>query len=115
MYLILTLLLSGCMTTKKKIEMAKIEIGASDCLRGLEAKLVENHCSRLEVNRTRHEVSIRCLKVDRQRKNLWDSWWFRISPSTLKVHPAQVKVVEQHTICHDGHVRIEAYPPEEQL
>ena len=113
MYLVLTLLLSGCMTTKKNIEKARTDIGASDCLRGLEAKLRENHCSRLEVSRARHEVSIRCMKVDRERKNLWDTWWFRISPSTLKIHPSQIETVEQHTICHDGQVRIEAYPPEE--
>ena len=100
------------MTAKKELERAKIEIGASDCLKGLELRLLENHCTKLQVTRGKHEVTVRCMKVDTQRKNFWDTWWFRITSSTLRVHPAQMDQVERHTICHDGQVRIEAYPPE---
>ena len=106
------LALNGCMTTKKQIEEARNEIDGVDCLLKIEQKLKENHCARLEVNRKQHEVLIRCLKVDRDRKNIWDTWWFRISSSILKIHPDQIEQIENHTICIDPQFRIEAYPPE---
>ena len=106
------LLLSGCAMTNKKLEKARFEIGASNCLKALENKLKNSHCTRLVVSRTKQDMTVRCLKVDRYRRDFWDTWWFRISPSSLKIHPTQVEEVEQHTICHDGNVRIEAYPPE---
>ena len=106
------LTLGGCMTTKKQIEEARNEIDGVDCLIKLEAKFRESHCTRLEVKRGRHEIMIRCKKTDRDRKNFWDTWWFRMSSSMLQIHPDQIEQVENHTICIDPQVRIEAYPPE---
>ena len=113
-YFLFLLSMGGCMSNKKLIEQARSDIDGVNCLIKLEEKLKENHCSRLEVNRRRHEVMIRCLKVDRERKNFWDTWWFRISSSMLQIHPDQIQQVKEHTICIDPQFRIEAYPPEKK-
>ena len=110
--LLFLIMIGGCVSNKKILEEARESIDGSDCLLKLEEKLIANGCKNLEVNRRKHEVLIRCKKVDNQRNNVWDTWWFRLSPSILKIHPDQLKTVEEHTICIDPRFRIEAYPPE---
>ena len=110
--LLFLLIFSGCMTNKKMIAQARRAIDGADCLVKFEKKLKENHCFNIEVDRRQHEVVIRCKKPNNQRENFWDTWWFRLSPSMLQIHPDQVDQVEEHTICLDPQFRIEAYPPE---
>jgi len=106
------LTLGGCMTTKMQIEEARKEIGGADCLAKLEEKLKKAHCTHLEIGGGKYEITIRCKKIDKERKNIWDTWWFRLSSSIFEIHPDQVEQVEKHTICIDPQFRIEAYPPE---
>ncbi len=110
--LLFLLTLGSCMTTNKQIEKARGVMGGVDCLVRLEKKLRKSHCSQLEVKRGMHQMVLRCKKVDRDRKNIWDTWWFRLSSSILEIHPDLIEEIEKHTICIDAQVRIEAYPPE---
>jgi len=104
------LMFSGCMTNKKMLAQAKASIDGSNCLAKLEEKLRDNHCGRLEVVRKEHEILVRCKKPDNQRKNFWDTWWFRISSSMLDIDAEELLLIEEHTICIDARFRIEAYP-----
>ena len=101
---------SGCMTNKKMIEKARNEIGGVDCLIKLEKKFLENHCTSLDIHRERYYFLVRCKKTNKERKNFWDSWWFRISSIGLEIHPDYLANIEEHTICTDARFRIEAYP-----
>jgi len=92
------------------IKKAKREFGTTDCIAKLERKLHENKCHDIDVVQRQQEVLIRCKKSDDQRKNFWDSWWFRITSIGLKIHPEQLLQIKEHTICTDVRFRIEAYP-----
>jgi len=111
MLLFLGLLFSGCVTNKKMLERAKVEV-IGICLEEIEIKLMENNCNNIEFFRGKEQFVFRCQKPDKMRKNLWDSWWFRIT-SSIKQWPDEVVAeVKHHTICIDGRHRLEAYPPE---
>ena len=101
---------SGCMTNKKLLAQAKASIDGTNCLAKLEEKLKDNQCRRLEVVEREYEILVRCKKPNNQRKNFWDTWWFRISSSMLDIDAEQLPLVEEHTICIDARFRIEAYP-----
>ncbi len=77
MFSILFLLtFGGCMTNKKMLEQAESHLGGTDCLANIERVLKENHCGDIEVYVGKDNIVFRCQKVDRERRNLWDSWWF---------------------------------------
>ncbi len=111
--LMFVLLLSGCMTNKKMIENAREYMSGINCLKRLERKLEDNQCTKLEIFRERDQVVFRCHKIEKYKKNLWDTWWFRLTSSGRKFKPEDLVAVEAHTICIDPQFRIEAYPPEE--
>jgi len=114
MFSILFLLtLNSCMTNKKMLEQAEMSLGGIDCLSKVENKLKENHCRNIEVYRGIDSIVFRCKKVKRERKNLWDSWWFRLSPSIKEYSSLELPAIQEHTICIDARFRIEAYPPTE--
>ena len=108
----LILLLAGCVSNQKKIEIAKAEIDGANCLIKLEKKLLENHCKRINIRRGMNFAYIQCDKIDRERENFWDTWWFKITRSDIEIHSDDIEQVEKHTICIDPQFRIEAYPPE---
>ena len=93
------------------LERAKVEV-VGICLEEIEIKLMENNCRDIEVFRGKEQFVFRCQKPDRMRKNLWDSWWFRLTSSIKKWPDEIIDEVEHHTICIDGRHRLEAYPPE---
>ena len=112
--LIFVLLLSGCMTTNKRmIENAREYMSNVNCLSRLERKLEDSQCTKLEIFRGRDQVVFRCHKTEKLKKNLWDTWWFRLTSTGQKFEAEKLPVVEAHTICSDPQFRIEAYPPEE--
>ena len=111
--LCVSLLATSCMTNKKMLERAKVEV-VGICLEEIEIKLMENHCHDIEFFRGRNQFVFRCAKPDNMRKNLWDTWWFRLTPSTMKHPPEKIDEIKEHTICIDGRHRLEAYPPDEQ-
>ena len=112
-YFLFLLSMFSCMSNKKQLEIAKKQI-YSNCLEGVEIKLMENGCNNIEYFRGRDQFVFRCQRPDRMRKNFWDTWWFRLT-SSIKEWPEEViNEVRHHTICIDGQYRIEAYPPEKK-
>ena len=110
MIFLLITLLSGCMTHKKQLEWAKTQV-IGQCLDSVQEKLIDNGCPNVEYFRGKNVYVFRCKKPDVQRKNFWDTWWFRLTSSGLKWPEDIIKEVEDHTICIDGRFRLEAYPP----
>lgn len=106
------ILMAGCVSNQKKIEMARAEIDGSNCLIKLEKKLLEHQCRYIDVKRGMDFAYVRCKKVDRERENFWDTWWFKITGSDIEIHSDDIEEVENHTICIDPQFRVEAYPPE---
>ena len=111
--LLFALLFAGCITTKKQIEHARGQI-IGQCLEKIQAKLLENNCNNIEYYRGHDQFVFRCEKVDKMRKNMWDTWWFRLTSSIKEWPPEKLAIIEQHTICTDGLHRLEAYPPEKE-
>tara|TARA_R100000808_G_scaffold24954_1_gene59855 strand:- start:422 stop:799 length:378 start_codon:yes stop_codon:yes gene_type:complete len=58
------------------------------------------------------EWLIRCHKPKSDRGDFWDNYVFRITPSMAGLDHQYANLIEEHTICIDERVRIEAYPPE---
>ena len=112
-FLFIAIISSCTPSNKKMLERAEAYIGGTDCLANVERILKENHCPNIEVYVGEDNVVFRCQKVNRERKNLWDSWWFRVSSSIKEYSELELPAIEEHTICIDAQVRIEAYPPRE--
>ena len=108
------LLMSGCMSNKRMLNGAKNYMNGVNCYKKIERKLDDNHCTNLEIYRDDVQVVFRCMKVDRERKNIWDTWWFRITSPLLRIPPELILKIEEHTICIDAQIRLEAYPPEDE-
>ena len=108
------ILMTGCMTNKRMLANAKRDIANHNCLKQVEGKLLVNQCNRIEIYREEIQVVFRCIKPDIKRQNLWDTWWFRMTSSTLQFPPELIVQVEQHTICIDSQIRLEAYPAKEE-
>jgi len=80
-----------------------------NCLQSLRDN-VEPLCNRLDVRqRSNYDIIIRCHKPDENRRNMWDSYYFRLSDPNMSYSDKQKEIVDQHTICLDGGARIEAY------
>ena len=104
------LLLSGCVTNKRTLKHVRGQLGNTECLTKLEKKLYENECFHLEAYRGRDQVVLRCQKPDIKRKNIWDTWWFRITSSKRKILVENLHIIKKHTICIDKDFRLETYP-----
>jgi len=108
------LLFSGCVSNKKMLKDAREYMSNVSCLSRLERKLEDNQCTKLEIFRGRDQVVFRCHKIEKYKKNLWDTWWFRLTSTGKKFDSEKLPTIEAHTICIDPQYRIEAYPPEEE-
>lgn len=102
------------MSNKRMLIHAKNHLSNYNCFKQIEGKLKDNHCVRLEVYKDGAQVVFRCNKPDRMRRNLWDTWWFRITSPILRLPPELILEIEKHTICIDSQIRLEAYPPTEE-
>ena len=60
------------------------------------------------------DITFRCEKEEKNRNSFWDSYIFRASSSSLINHynNQDRMIINNHTICNDGYMRIEAYPPD---
>ena len=111
MWLFFILSTIGCMK-KDMIQMARGAFTNQNCAKTLETYMRSAGCSDVQMVQRPMELIIRCQKKDEARGKMWDNYWFRITPSILKIHEEQIEEVERHTICKDQSHRIEAYPPE---
>ena len=111
MYLLLFLSFSACMK-KDLLKSARSAFTNENCVKTLETYMRSAKCSELYVKQTDTEIILRCKKKDEERGIMWDNYWFRISPSALRIIPEQMPEIEKHTICIDNSHRVEAYPPE---
>lgn len=109
--LLYLLLLMGC-AKKSMVQMARSAFTNQNCVKTLETYMRSAGCSNIQVQQRQHELVLRCQKPDNERKNIWESHWFRISPSFLNIAQEQKAEIESHTICKDEMHRLEAYPPE---
>ena len=111
MWLFFILSTMGCMK-KDMVKAARSAFSDNNCAKTLETYMRSAGCSDATIVNRDVEVIIRCKKPDSKRKNIWDTYWFRFTPSNLKIHDSQIDEIEKHTICIDPAHRLEAYPPE---
>ena len=109
--LLYLLLLIGC-AKKSMVQMARSAFTNENCVKTLEVYMRSADCSGVEVVQRQNEIVLRCQKPNSERKSIWESYWFRISPSFLNIADEQKAEIESHTICKDEMHRLEAYPPE---
>ena len=111
---VLMLLLVGCMK-QSKLDDARLAMTnrTNDCLNELRVNMQKSGCDRLQAQRTREWFAIRCLKKDSDRKNIWDTWIFRISSSDAHIAQEHEEIINKRTICIDKDTRIEAFHPSE--
>ena len=109
--LLYLLLLMGC-AKKNMVQMARSAFTNENCVKTLETYMRSAGCSGVKIIQRQNELVLRCQKPDSERKNIWESHWFRISPSFLNIAEEQKAEIESHTICKDEMHRVEAYPPE---
>ena len=110
----LLFLLSSTMGCIKQdmVKSARSAFNNNNCAKTLETYMRSTGCSDATIISRGVEVIIRCKKPDSERKNMWDSYWFRFTPSDISIHDSQIDEIESHTICIDIAHRLEAYPPE---
>ena len=84
------------------------------CLETLRKNLNEADCPQLRYTSLGvNDVMFRCHKPDAERGDFWDNYVFRISPATTQYKDAgSLELIQDHTICLDSKIRIEAYPPD---
>ena len=97
---------------KDMVLAAKTAFTNENCVRTLKAYMQSSGCPEIKVYERNFEIILRCEKPDEKRGQVWDQYWFRITPAALEIDFKQNPEVEQHTICIDSQHRIEAYPPE---
>jgi hypothetical protein len=84
------------------------------CLETLRKYMKDAGCPQVRyVNLGTEDVMFRCHKSDQDRGEFWDNYIFRISPMTMQYKDADsLKLIQDHTICLDNSIRIEAYSPD---
>ena len=82
------------------------------CLDVLKVKMQEANCNALQSEQTEWAMIVRCYKDAGQRGKFWDNYIFRISSSKIEFAEEDQKVIDEHTICMDNIVRVEAYKPD---
>ena len=111
MWLLFLLSTIGCIK-KDMVKTARLAFTDNNCAKTLELYMRSAGCSDAEIVNRNVEIILRCKKPDAERHNIWDTYWFRFTPSDLKIDKSQIDEIEKHTICKDSMHRLEAYPPE---
>ena len=104
----LFILLLSCM----KFSAPETLMGSENCLLALKQKLEDNGCVELNyITQDYSDALVRCHKKDIDRRNIWDTNWFRMSPIGMVYASPEAEFVKEHTICVDNIWRIESYDP----
>ena len=82
------------------------------CLDVLKLKMKEANCNAMQSEQTEWSMLVRCYKDAGKRGKFWDNYIFRISNSKLEFEEEDQKIIDEHTICIDNVIRIEAYKPD---
>jgi len=91
---------------------AKNYFADAGCVKTLKYHMNLVGCKEMQVEKeSEYQWLIRCHKPDDLRGEFWDNYIFRISPSVAIYDPKDLPAVEEHTICIDHDIRIEAYAP----
>ena len=109
MWLLLIMGVAGC-PKKNLVKEARSAFTNENCVKTLEVYMRSAGCHEVHLKKEPSAIVIKCKKD--QTTSIWDRYWFRISPSILKISPKQLSKVEKHTICIDERHRLEAYPAE---
>ena len=84
------------------------------CEETLRKYMKASGCDKFEVTQSsQFDVVFQCYKKDEDKKTFWDIYVFRVSPPLLKYDEKSQEVIDNHTICLDDKMRIEAYHPRE--
>ena len=111
--LIFVALFLSCAKKPPQVAAKKKFVGESNCLEVLKQEMLEAGCPKLNFRHLGpHDIAIRCHKPEEERGKFWDNYIFRISPPHLVYSPDDQVIIDEHTLCIDAGVRIEAYPPE---
>ena len=111
--LIFVALFLSCTKKPPQLAAKKKFVGKSNCLEVLKQEMLQSGCPKLSFKHLGpNDIMIRCHKPDEQRGDFWDNYIFRISPPNLIYRSEDKIIIDEHTLCVDAGVRIEAYPPE---
>ena len=88
-------------------------LAGPDCLESLKHYMKSSGCDNLVyMELDEYDMMFRCQKSDKDRGEFWDNYVFRISPRNIQYpNPKDLALIQKHTICVDGAIRVEAYPP----
>ena len=91
----------------------KTALDQDNCIESLRAKIEESDCVKLSymIKNNGSDSVIRCHKDDKDRKNKWDTYAFRLVYSDIPVPAGHEAFAKRYTVCLDSEWRIEAYPP----
>ena len=112
------LLILSCIKQSVKISFEDIsEMKNNDvslCISGLKKELQDRGCDQMAYTRTSEfDIMIRCVKPNSQRKDMWDTYVFRLAPPFVKGSESDEQFFQNHKICEDALWRVEAYKPSE--
>ncbi len=111
MKFLLLLVLTGCAKNGLINKARNHFANETACMPILKEQIEKTGCSALQVEYRPDSTLIRCNKPDNERGRFWDNYIFRISSSKLRIDSKHLKTIEEHTICIDKEVRIEAWKP----
>ena len=118
MNFILLLMLSSC-SNRYLIKTARMDFTQGvACLDTLRARMQAAGCDQIQVEHRgdatkgeAEEILMRFYKDAGKRGKFWDNYIFRLTHAELDFADDIIKEVEEHTICIDEKIRIEAYKP----
>ena len=111
--LIFVALFLSCAKKPPEVAAKKKFVGESNCLEVLKQEMLKVDCPQLSFQHLGpHDIMIRCHKPENERGQFWDNYIFRISSSKLVYSSEDQIMIDEHTMCIDDGIRIEAYPPE---
>ena len=112
MNFILILILSCAKQPQIDHMKARELLNSNDCLASLKAHMELAECPELRYKMlSEYDIMFRCHKPEDQRKSFWDTHVFRVSPAWIEYTGDEKKYMDDHNICIDDHIRIEAFPP----
>ena len=97
---------------KAPLETAKKYFdGQDNCLEVLKKMMEKSNCTKMNFKHLGpNDIMIRCYKPDEERGEFWDNYIFRMSPPNLRYNSQDQEIINQHTLCVDAGMRLEAYP-----
>ena len=114
MLLIFCLLILSSCSFKQGLDLSDVKkaLQGPECLEKIKHNMDQIGCTEIAYrNLGENDIIFRCHKPKEERGDFWDNYIFRVSLAGISYSPKDQKLIEEHTLCIEDGVRIEAYPP----